>query len=67
MYAHIYHTHFDQICALGIEGELRRQGGQPLGCQCGAFTDDRSALEYKLPALLLFVDEVGHVLGSLSN
>lgn len=22
MYAHIYHQHFDQICALGIEGEL---------------------------------------------
>ena len=21
VYAHIYHTHFDQICALGIEGE----------------------------------------------
>jgi MOB kinase activator 1 len=22
VYAHIYHSHFDQICALGIEGEL---------------------------------------------
>lgn len=21
VYAHIYHSHFDQICALGIEGE----------------------------------------------
>lgn len=21
VYAHIYHSHFDQICALGIEGQ----------------------------------------------
>lgn len=24
VYAHIYHAHFDQICALGIEGESRQ-------------------------------------------
>jgi MOB kinase activator 1 len=26
VYAHIYYEHFDQICALGIEGTFRSRG-----------------------------------------
>lgn len=60
VYAHIYHTHFDQICALGIEGEPQR----------GAVSHEAGMVDAKLTHIahlntnyrhfLLFVDEVGH-------
>jgi hypothetical protein len=45
VYAHIYHQHFDQICALGIEGEL-------LVTQIVDLTPELtcSSLEHQLPS-----------------
>lgn len=41
VYAHIYHSHFDQICALGIEGECgsagRRKGSEEDGAGIVSF------------------------------
>jgi hypothetical protein len=45
VYAHIYHTHFDQICALGIEGELARTQ---------SFSADGSPPQHQLPTLFAF-------------
>lgn len=57
VYAHIYHSHFDQICALGIEGELDR-----MRALCAEWQNHQMTVIAHLNTnyrhFLLFVDEV---------
>lgn len=46
VYAHIYHAHFDQICALGIEGESRRN---KMNILSSVLKFSFSSLEHQLP------------------
>lgn len=47
VYAHIYHSHFDQICGLGIEGK-----SQSTTKRGPAQTNGHSAPQHELPPLL---------------
>ena len=54
VYAHIYHSHFDQICALGIEGEFAEALLSHL-----AYKSAHLNTNYR--HFLLFIDEVSCV------
>lgn len=61
VYAHIYSSHFEQICALGIEGPI---------CDCcyiPMLTDSRLSahLNTSYRHFFLFVNEVGVVAGAI--
>lgn len=59
VYAHIYHSHFDQICALGIEGKsaFLRNATQPVFHVLQMLTGI-AHLNTNYRHFLLFVDEV---------
>lgn len=57
VYAHIYHAHFDQICALGIEGESRQS--MMIIRSFAVLNICLAHLNTNYRHFLLFVDEVG--------
>lgn len=60
VYAHIYHSHFDQISALGIEGESLQSSIQHLHDDSIVYRADAGLahLNTNYRHFLLFVDEV---------
>jgi MOB kinase activator 1 len=60
VYAHIYHSHFDQICALGIEGQsaFLQSTKQPVFRHLLRGLTGIAHLNTNYRHFLLFVDEV---------